>query len=181
MPNHGLLYTDIRTTSWHASPVYTSLQSVEARTNVNKYIKNIKIRHTDQADSWCIPFVQGTNIVMDMLAGILPALDTHAPVPAEVQHAYKLWRAFLNAIGDVASLLAYLVAMVENLRSLQWLTSGNSQGAMPLQLMLAKVRANVASGLQLYPSLRHLEVTAKAEDLRVPLLPDLERLVVHNA
>jgi hypothetical protein len=47
--------------------------------------------------------------------------------------------------------------------------------------MLAKVRADVASGLQPYRSSRQLKVTAEAEDLQVALLPDLERLVIYNA
>jgi hypothetical protein len=177
----GLLYKDIRVTSWNASRAYKLLQGVEARTDVDKSIKTIEIRHTAQADSWCLPLDQGTNIVMDMLAGILPALHTHTPVPAEIQRAYELWRASFYTIGKVESLLSYLVAIAENLSSLQWLTSGNCQGATPLQLMLAKVRADIASGLQPYRSLRHLQVTAEAEDVRVPLLPDLKRLIVYNA
>ncbi|KAI1559882.1 hypothetical protein PtrEW4_011505 [Pyrenophora tritici-repentis] len=97
----GLLYMDMRIKSWLASQAYTLLQGVEARTNVNKYIKNIQIR--------------------------------------------------------------------------------NYQSATPQQLMLVKVQADLSSGLHPYPSLRYLEVTAEAGYLQVPLLADLERLVVHNA
>jgi hypothetical protein len=177
----GLLYKDIRVTSWNASRAYKLLQGVEARTDVNKFIKTIEIRDTARADSWCLPLDQGTNIVMDMLAGILPALHPHTPIPEEMQRAYELWRASFYTIGNVESLLAYLVAITENLSSLQWLTSGNCQGATPLQLMLAKVQADIASGVQPYRSLCHLEVTAEAKDLGVPLLPGLKRLVVYNA
>jgi hypothetical protein len=74
----GLLYEDIRVTSWNAPRAYKLLQGVEARTDVNRIIKTIEIRHTVQADSWCLPLDQGTNIVMDMLSGILPDLHTHA-------------------------------------------------------------------------------------------------------
>jgi hypothetical protein len=172
------LYVDIVLTSFTSREAHLLLQGITGPEATARIASN-RASGTYRVDDWALPLDDvGQNTTAVMLRQCLPTRNT--PEPAEVTHAYRQWRASLNEISPGIPLLAFVAAVAPNLESLEWRMSGGGQQATFVQLMLAKIRADVACDVMPYTALRNLEVPLETTDREVLLLPDLRRLAIHD-